>query len=151
MLHFGSYRHSCETCRRACRLVHFFFREYRHGDLSKQQSLGLERVQASVARRILKAPWTTPKNVLSSNSNGRPSLGDGPLQRLVCYINCCKTRQTLLRIAFSPFLQLYLPTTSVSLDNLSSQLLAPLGRGILIHSFITLPCCGTLYLHQFSQ
>ena len=35
-----------------------------HGDLSKQQSLALERVQASVARRILKAPWTTPKNVL---------------------------------------------------------------------------------------
>ena len=27
-----------------------------HGDLSKQQSLALERVQASVARRILKAP-----------------------------------------------------------------------------------------------
>ena len=35
-----------------------------HGDLSKQQSLALERVQASVARWILKAPWTTPKNVL---------------------------------------------------------------------------------------
>ena len=35
-----------------------------HGDLSKQQSLALERVQASVARRILKAPWTTPNNVL---------------------------------------------------------------------------------------
>ena len=34
-----------------------------HGGLSKQLSLALERVQASVARWILKAPWTTPKNV----------------------------------------------------------------------------------------
>ena len=36
-------------------------------------------------------------------------------------------RQTLLRMAYSPFLLLYLPTTSVSPDNLSFQLLAPLG------------------------
>ena len=34
-----------------------------HRDLSKQQGFALERVQASVARWILKAPWTTPKKV----------------------------------------------------------------------------------------
>ena len=34
-----------------------------HGDISRQHAIALERIQASVARRVLKAPWRTPKQV----------------------------------------------------------------------------------------
>ena len=109
-----------------------------HGDLSKQHSLALERVQASVARRILKAPWTTPKNVLFEQLQW-PSLSWRRSIATTCLLHQLLQNPTdPLKDCLSPFLQLYLPTTSVSLDNLSFQLLAPLG--ILIHSFITLPC-----------
>ena len=35
-----------------------------HGGISRQQAIALERIQGSVARRVLKAPWRTPKQVL---------------------------------------------------------------------------------------
>ena len=35
-----------------------------HASISKEDSLTLERIQASVARRILQADWSTPKELL---------------------------------------------------------------------------------------
>ena len=108
-----------------------------HGDLMKQQSLALERVQASVARRILKALWTIPKNVLFEQLQW-PSLSQGRSIASTCLLHQLLQNPTdPLKDCLFPFLQLYLPTTSVSLDNLSFQLLAPLG--IFIHSFYHSP------------
>ena len=35
-----------------------------HGGIYQQQAIALERIQASIAQRVLKAPWRTPKQVL---------------------------------------------------------------------------------------
>ena len=97
-----------------------------HGDLSKQQSLALERVKASVARRILKAPWTTQKNILFEQLQW-PSLSwrrciavtcllHQPLQNPTDPLKDClfSFSSTLSSYNFRRPRQLILPTTRTS-------------------------------------
>ena len=69
----GFLRHICREVNTdiSCKIYLSFVRpvlEYAcpvwHSDINAEQSLALERVQASVARSILKADWRTPKSAL---------------------------------------------------------------------------------------
>ena len=64
-----------------------------HGGISRQQAIALERIQASVARRVLKAPWRTPKQVLLERLQWPSVFGGGVFRLHVGYIHSCTTPQ----------------------------------------------------------
>ena len=103
-----------------------------HGGISRQQAIALERIQASVARRVLKAPWRTPKQVLLERLQW-PSLSWRRCVSTTCLLH------TLMHNPTSPLNQCLFPfAQSLSSYNLRKprQLILPRVRTSRhLHSF----------------
>ena len=103
-----------------------------HGGITRQQAIALERIQASVARRVLKAPWRTPKQVLLERLQW-PSLFWRRCVATTCLLH------TLMHNPTSPLNQCLFPfAQSLSSYNLRKprQLILPrLRTSRHLHSF----------------
>ena len=103
-----------------------------HGGISRQQAIALEIIQASVARRVLKAPWRTPKQELLERLQW-PSLFWRRCVSTTCLLH------TLMHNPTSPLNQCLFPfAQSLSLYNLRKprQLILPRVRtSHHLHSF----------------
>ena len=103
-----------------------------HVGISRQQAIALERIQASVARRVLKAPWRTPKQVLLERLQW-PSLFRRRCVSTTCLLHTLMHNRTSpLNQCLSPFSQ------SLSSYNLRKprQLILPrLRTSRHLHSF----------------
>ena len=103
-----------------------------HGGISRQEAIALERIQASVARRVLKAPWRTPKQVLLERIQW-PSLFWRRCVSTTCLLHTLMHNPTsLLNYGLFPFAQ------SLSSYNLRKP-----------HQLILPRLCTSRHVHSF--
>ena len=153
----GFLRHICREVNTdiSCKIYLSFVRpvlEYAcpvwHSDINAEQSLALERVQATVARSILKADWRTPKSALLQRL-GWPALRwRRTIISMVLFHRLLRTAGPLGEcVRVFPF--------SSSVSGRAKRkplqlLLQPIRFSKRLKSFLTLPFFGTLSLHLFS-
>ena len=120
-----------------------------HGSLREDIALSLERIQASVARRLLRADWFTPTETLLEQL-GWPALRwRREISSLTLFHKLLHSRPEPLRELFFPFAH----TTSSRCRRKPLQLLLPQARTTRYRNpfSIALPFSGTLSHKTFKH